>query len=181
MKVYLISAKKRKTKLHSNIAKICEKFGHQMEFDLVDNTTEEQRNQNFDVMIADIEEASTMLGSHIIFTLIDRKPVLGVYSDKIKTQDGILPPERERYLKYLSVKPYGKTPLEQVVRDFLEERDGQMHARFNFFVASDISNYLDWITFSRQQSRADFIRRLVRDQIEDDKQYKAYIESKSKK
>lgn len=181
MKVYFISAKKRKSKLHNDVIKIVENLGHKIEFDLVDDTEKEQRKQDFDVMIADIEETSTMLGSHIIFALIDRKPALGLYSDKIKAQEGILPPERERYLKYLSVKSFNKDNLEEIIRDFLEEREGQMHARFNFFVASDISNYLDWITFSRQQSRADFIRRLVRDQLKQDKQYKSYIESKNKK
>lgn len=182
MKVYFISAKKRKTKVHSDVVSFIEKFGYQAIFDLisVNNSQNNIKHGNFDLMIADVEQPSTGLGLSIAMALANRKPVLCLYAQGFKGAAGILPPQKERYLKYLSVKAYNKNNLKDVIRDFLEEKGEQMHNRFNFFISSDISNYLDWIAFGRQQARADFIRRLVRDQMSKDRQYQGYLKNNNK-
>lgn len=181
MKVYLISAKARKTKLHNDIIQIIEKFGHKPFFELVSNNAQEaDKTEEFDLMIADIEQASTALGCQIVFALTNKKPVLCLYNEKLKQTQGALVPQRERYAKYLIAKSYNKNTMEQIIKDFLEEKDEQAQNRFNFFVSSDISNYLDWVSFNRQQTRADLIRRLVRDELSKDKQYAAYLTNKNK-
>ncbi|MFH1392414.1 MAG: hypothetical protein ABIG90_01895 [bacterium] len=180
MKVYLISAKKRKTKIHEKIIGLIQKFGHEVIFELIDSKNEKQTNK-FDLIIADIEQTSTSLGCAILMAASERKPVLCIYDEKLKNKADMLIPEQEKYLKFISAKSFNPNNLKEVIGDFIEEKDEQMRDRFNFFVSSDISNYLNWITFSRQQSRADFIRGLVRDQLKQDNQYRSYLENKNNK
>lgn len=181
MKVYLISAKKREMKIHENIIKLIQELGHEVIFELIDSRKKSENLNEFDVLVADIEQTSTALGYVIVMAANVRKPVLCVYDEKLKAKTDVLAPKQEKYLKYITVKAYSAKSLFDIIKDFLEEKNEQMRDRFNFFVSSDISNYLNWITFSRQQSRADFIRGLVRDQLKRDNQYKTYLENKNSK
>lgn len=171
MKIYFDSAKKQKTKTHTDILNFIKKLGHEIAI---------EPREDFDLMIADIEETSTALGCSIAIALTNRKPVLCLYSEKSTNKSNMLPPQQEKYFKFLTAKAYNKNNLQEIIKNFLEEKDEQMHSRFNFFVSSEISNYLDWITFNRQQSRADFIRRLIHEQLDEDKQYKSYLKNKRK-
>ncbi|MBU4123409.1 hypothetical protein KJ959_06995, partial [bacterium] len=120
MKVYFISAKTRKTKMHTDVISLIEKFGYEAIFELIDtNNSEDSKQSGFDLMIADVEQPSTGLGLSIAMTLANRKPVLCLYAEGFKDKWGILPPQKERYLKYLNVKAYNKNNLKDIVRDFL--------------------------------------------------------------
>ena len=181
MKVYIVSAKKRKTKTHDNIISFAQRLGHEVIFELIDSQKKTKGANDYDLIIADVEQTSTALGCAIVMAANERKPVLCVYDEKLKNRPNMLMPKQEKYLRYITIKAYNAKNLEEVIRYFIEEKDEQMRDRFNFFVSSDISNYLNWVTFSRQQSRADFIRGLVRDQIKQDNQYKAYLSNKNSK
>ena len=181
MKIYIILAKKRKIKTHDNIISFVQKLGHEAIFELIDSKKKAKNLNDFDLIIADIEQTSTALGCAIVMAANERKPVLCIYDEKLKNRANMLMPRQEKYLRYITIKAYNVKNLEEIIRCFIEEKDEQMRDRFNFFVSSDISNYLNWVTFSRQQSRADFIRGLVRDQLKQDNQYKAYLENKNNK
>lgn len=181
MKVYVVSAKKRKIKTHDNIIDFVQKLGHEVIFELIDSQKKSKGSDDFDLLIADIEQTSTALGCAIVMAANERKPVLCIYDEKLKNKADMLMPKQEKYLRYITIKAYSAKNLQEIIRYFIEEKDEQMRDRFNFFVSSDISNYLNWVTFSRQQSRADFIRGLVRDQLKQDNQYKAYLENKNNK
>lgn len=180
MKILFISAKQRKNKMHADAMNTLTKLGYEADFELIGAKSEPYK-KDFNIMIVDIEQPDTAIGCRIVLALADRKPVLCLYPEGYKDTEGILPPEREKYLKYLTIKAYNNKNLKDIIRDFLEEKGTQMHNRFNFFVSSDVSNYLDWITFARQQARADFIRRLIRDEMTGDKQYINYLKSKKSK
>ncbi|MAG44823.1 hypothetical protein CL633_02950 [bacterium] len=179
MKIRFISAKQRKNKMHTSVLQALTKLGHEADFEIIAKKSEPYK-KDFDIMVVDVEQPDTAIGCRIVLALADRKPVLCLYPEGYKDTGGILPPEREKYLKFLTIKCYNNKNLKEIIRDFLEEKGTQMHNRFNFFVSSDVSNYLDWITFARQQARADFIRRLIRDEMAEDKQYVNYLKSKKK-
>jgi len=181
MKIYIISAKKRKTKTHDNIISFVQRLSHEAIFKLIDSQKKTKGSDDYDLVIADIEQASTALGCAIVMAANERKPVLCIYDEKLKNRADMLMPSQEKYLRYIAIKAYNAKNLEEIIKYFIEEKDEQMRDRFNFFVSSDISNYLNWVTFSRQQSRADFIRGLVRDQLKQDNQYKSYLNNKNNK
>ena len=179
MKIRFITAKQRKTKMHIDIINLLKRLNYEVDLELIGKKSEPYK-KDFNIIIVDIEQPDTAIGCQIVLALADRKPVLCLYPEGHKDAEGILPPEREKYLKYLTIKAYNNKNLKDIVKDFLEEKGSQMHNRFNFFVSSDVSNYLDWITFARQQARADFIRRLIRDEMTEDKQYLSYLKNKKK-
>jgi len=167
--IYFVSARDRQAQFHKEVIRIVQKLGYEIRFECIKD--EISHKVDFDFFIADLEQGNTNLGYLISQALKNKKPVLGFYKQS-KTRP-ILPSANHK----LSIAPYVKENLEEVIKEFLEILPNQQ-IRFNFFIPSDIENYMDWRSFQYKQTKAEFLRGLIRDQIQKDKNYQGQLNNK---
>lgn len=164
---------------YKTIVDICKSLGHKVFADHMlkrshedtDKFTREQHQKDFQKLTNQIKESDVVIieGSHpsigtghyMTIALNYSKPVLVLY---IKNPHGVLvgDPNRLLFLKKYSLKD--KKELEQKIENFLELASKRKPKnRFNLMIDDEILDFLTNQSSKLNQSKADFIRNLIRD------------------
>lgn len=138
--------------------------------------TEADRVKHYKQMVEDVKKAdvvvfetslhSLAVGHMVNLALGMEKPVIALYVH------GKMP-----YLlsgvtsDKLQLVEYNAKNVREVLGDALEYAVGQMDTRFNFFVSPSITNYLDWVSQKRRVPRAVYLRRLIENDMQQNKEY----------
>lgn len=130
----------------------------------------------FDAMVALFDQDDGNLTYQIILALTDKKPALCLFPEK-SAPPKLLPTHRQNILKYLIIKPYTSGDISSIITSFFRQQgDGDME-RFNFFMTADIADYINWVPFSKKQTKSDFIRQLIREKMNKDKEYRKHVKT----
>lgn len=174
MKIYLITNRTKQTKAHLVIIRWLEKHKHDIKFKLLDETNKKIKIDNFDIIILEIDKNSKIVYKIIFDALMQDKPVLLLYKHHTRKPKDLIFPLEKRMLKYLAIRGYTISILKRVLEKFFINLEKGPLERFNFFISKDIEDYLNWIPYSRAQTRSDFLRALIQDKMKKDKKYGKY-------
>ncbi len=188
MKVYFTASMSGKEELGSHYQKIVDtlqEMGHNVIADHVlgvdakdlKEESKEEREKHFhkvkkwisgaEIMVAEVSHSSTNVGYEISLALEREKPVLALYvKDKVPVLLVGIAYDR------LALVPYEMEGLKATLESNVDDLKEQMDVRFNFFISPKIGSYLDWIAKHRRTPRAVFLRRLIEEHMQKNKEYK---------
>ena len=167
---------------YETIVDICKSLGHKIFADHMlkrsytdtDKFTREQHQKDFQKLTSQIKESdvvvvegsypSTGTGHYMTIALNYSKPVLVLYT---KNPHGVLvgDPNRLLFLKKYSLKEKGD--LKQKIVSFLElASKRKLKNRFNLMIDDETLAFLTSQSSKLNQSKADFIRNLIRELME---------------
>lgn len=135
--------------------------------------------QKFDALIADIQEMSVDINYQIILALTEKKSVLCIFPEGTNISKS-LPYTKGNIAKSLVLRSYNKRSLPDIIQGFLDnvgDENGQSE-RFNFFITSDLREYINWISYGGAETRSGFIRQLIRDRMNNDNNYQTFVKKK---
>ncbi|OGV91825.1 hypothetical protein A3A66_02560 [Microgenomates group bacterium RIFCSPLOWO2_01_FULL_46_13] len=120
-----------------------------------------------DLLVAEVSFPSTVhVGHELTLALEKDKPVLALF---IKGKRPVL------FWGITSDKFYATEyelgDLKKTLKDAIEYLTEQMDTRFNFFISPKIATYLDWIAKKKRLPRAVYLRRLIEEDMKNDKNY----------
>lgn len=162
---------------YQKIADLVEKHGHRINMEDVlgvsheemSHFTEDQHLQFYnkvmkgikqaDAMFTELSYTSTSTGFMISQAMIMNKPVVVFYSGEeephlFKTQEKV----NDRFM----VVRYRHTDdLEKIVPSALQFVGDSQDVRFNFFISTKHSNYLNWIAKNKKLPRSVYLRKLI--------------------
>lgn len=180
MTIYFVTnnTKKNEIKIISNIIN---RQGHKVITQVIGNKDKNEIDlpQKFDVLIADIQEISVGINYQIVLALTEKKPVLCIFPEGANISKS-LPYTKGNIARNLVLRLYNKHSLPGIIEGFLDnvENESGQSERFNFFITSDLREYINWISFSGLVTRSGFIRQLIRDQMQKDDNYKTFAKKK---
>jgi hypothetical protein len=188
MKIYFtaaISAMDKYAENYRKIVSLLEKAGHQIKSDHIlganigdilgeDDEKKIEYYKNFlkwlnsaDAVIAEASFPSTVhIGHEISLALEKGKPVVVLYT-KSKMPVFLQGVKSDK----LFLLEYSLDDLGQVIDDALEDARDQMDVRFNFFVSPKIVGFLDWVAKKKKMPRAVYLRRLIEQDMEKNKDF----------
>jgi hypothetical protein len=116
-----------------------------------------------DVCIFESSKSSFAVGFQVAYSLQLQKPCLvlkDVGGIKSNFGSGIV----SNLLKYVTYE--NEDDIMTAVRDFLDmNRLEQNDLRFNFVIDREIYNYLKWASFKSNSTKADIVRKIIRENI----------------
>jgi len=122
-----------------------------------------------DLVVAEISYSSMSVGYLISLALDCGKPTIVLYSGKKEPHILSTIEKSERLLLY---KYDQADELRDSLKSLIKDASDQMDVRFNFFISPKIGAYLDWISKNKKIPRAVFLRRLIKDHMKKNKDYK---------
>ncbi|MBF0209172.1 MAG: hypothetical protein HQK53_20120 [Oligoflexia bacterium] len=174
-----IFGKEKYKENYEAIVKICKKLGHKVyaehmlkrDYHDTDKFTREQHQEDFQRLTSQIKESdmvvvegsypSTGTGHYMTIALNYSKPVLVLYT---KNPHGVLvgDPNRLLFLKKYGLKD--AEDLEQKIISFIDlASKRKLKNRFNLMIDDETLNFLTVQSAKLNQSKADFIRNLIRE------------------
>lgn len=183
MKVYFSAAIAQKDELgkdYNKIVSYLEKAGHKIFQDTTEvtfneavNKTEKQRVEYYaqviewisksDFIVVEASFPSTLHIGHEISLALERgKPVIALY--RKRREPSFFLGLKEDKLLWIE---YEENTLECVLENALDYISGQMDVRFNLFLSSKMSQYLDKISHEEKVSKSHFIRSLIRKHMQE--------------
>lgn len=187
MKIYFSAAIYQEDKFGTMYKKIVDqlkKLGHEVMQDTTETSLEQAVNKNddqrvkyykqvlswiakSDVVVLEVSFPSTLHIGHEITLAIDKgKPVVALYK-KGYEPSFFLGLEHEKLLWV----EYSDDDIERVIKDSLDFAVQQSDVRFNFFISPQIGSYLDWISKNKRIPRAVYLRRLIENDMKENKEY----------
>lgn len=119
-----------------------------------------------DIVVLDVSVASMAMGYLIDKAKEYSKSVVILH---LKTKEPLffsaIVDERIQIVEYVPEN------LERVLKDSLIYAAEKIDTRFNFFISPKIGNYLDWIAKKRKLPRAVYLRKLIEDDMDKNKEY----------
>ncbi len=120
-----------------------------------------------DVIVVETSYPSTAnVGHELTYALDLGKPVIALY--KSGRDPFFL---RGRVDDKLTILPYTTYDLEQVLANAFDYALATQDVRFNFFISPQIGRYLDWVAQKKRIPRAVFLRKLIENEMQTDKDY----------
>jgi hypothetical protein len=120
-----------------------------------------------DIVIVEISYPSTAnVGHELTYALEIGKPVLALYKDG---RDPVFLSGRSD--DKLMLFPYTERDLEDVLSNGLDYAVSVQDVRFNFFISPNIGRYLDWISKNDRIPRAVYLRRLIEQDMNSNKDF----------
>ncbi|MFH2085179.1 MAG: hypothetical protein ABII21_00075 [bacterium] len=188
MKIYFTGAISRVSpegrELYDKIVSILERAGHtvmashmqdkdgsiirnqtEKEIALVQNKMSKWRKQAT-LLIAEVSTPSFGVGQEIAETLMDNRQVLALY---LKGKKPNILTHQGRDLLYLV--EYSPENLKAQLMEYIEFAKINSDTRFNFFISPQIGTYLDWISHKKKLPRAVYLRKLIEEDIQSNKEY----------
>jgi hypothetical protein len=112
-----------------------------------------------DVFIGDMSYRSGPVSYQLTYALENEKPTLYLYDeDKGQKPHAVFLGNPS---KYLTVKGYNITNVEEVINDFLKSSSKLMLKRFNFLIDGELDEYLGIQAVKNRISKGEFIRNLI--------------------
>lgn len=119
-----------------------------------------------DVVLVEASTPSFGVGQEISEALNDNKQVVVLYVGKAKPH--ILVSQNQESIYFAE---YSKETLAKVLEDYIEYARSNSDTRFNFFISPQIGYYLDWISRKHKLPRAVYLRRLIEEEMENNKEF----------
>lgn len=120
-----------------------------------------------DVVVVETSYPSTAnVGHELTYALDLGKPVIALY--KSGRDPFFL---RGRVDDKLTILAYTTYDLEQVLTNAFDYALATQDVRFNFFISPQIGRYLDWVAQKKRVPRAVFLRKLIENEMQTDKDY----------
>ena len=149
-------------------------FTNENDSDLVDKKQIEawykeviQHVRAADTIFVEISYPSTVNVGHILTYALDTgKPVVALY--RSGREPFFL---RGRVDDKLVLLEYSDKDINEVVSNALEYVSSAQDVRFNFFISPQIGRYLDWVAQKKRVPRAVFLRKLIENEMQNDKNY----------
>lgn len=119
-----------------------------------------------DLVVAEVSYPSFGVGQELEYALSRDIPVIAVHLE-----------EREPHLlvaaggEYLQTAEYTPRNLRKTLKDYIDYAKDFADTRFNFFISSKISVFLDWVAKKRKIPRAVFLRELIEEDMKNNKEY----------
>lgn len=184
MRIYFSAAiylKEKYGKNYEKIIQVLELIGHNVEhshitehsleyvFSQSDNELKEyyrmfaERVRNSDIVVIEASFPSSVnIGHEITLALTKGKPVIVLYQNNLKPSM-LVSIENDN----LICVEYSLENLKNVLENALDYISGQMDVRFNLFLSSKMSQYLDKISQEEKVSKSHFIRSLIRKHMQE--------------
>jgi hypothetical protein len=124
-----------------------------------------------DLVIAELSFPSTLnVGHEVSLALQKNKPVIGLFLDSKDSLffQGI---KSDKFL----YQNYNPKNLASVVRAAVDYCQDKSDVRFNFFISPSIGDYLDWIAKIKMIPRSVYLRMLIEQDMEHNKEYHASL------
>lgn len=120
-----------------------------------------------DVVVAEVSTPSLNVGHELSLALEKDKPVVAFYK---KGHHPVLwqglKSDKFYLVEYSKIEDI-ETELDRYVTNAGEQRD----TRFNFFISPKIAAYLDWISKNKRIPRAVYLRTLIENKMQTDKEF----------
>lgn len=121
-----------------------------------------------DIIVIEATISNLGAGYEISTALQLGKPVIVLYRPKSGNSPHVLKGIHDERLQVLS---YNDDTLKEVLKLALDYAAEKIDTRFNFFISPKIGNYLDWIAKKRKLPRAVYLRKLIEDEMDKNKEY----------
>ena len=149
-------------------------FTNENDSDLVDKKQIEawykeviQHVRAADTIFVEISYPSTVNVGHILTYALDTgKPVVALY--RSGREPFFL---RGRVDDKLVLLEYSDKDINEVVSNALEYVSSAQDVRFNFFISPEIGRFLDWISKKKRLPRAVYLRKLIEEDMKENKEY----------
>ncbi|OGD62857.1 hypothetical protein A2160_05730 [Candidatus Beckwithbacteria bacterium RBG_13_42_9] len=120
-----------------------------------------------DIVVAEASFPSTVhIGHEISMALAKGKPVIVLY---VKGKAPIF--LQGLVSDKLHVVEYSLDDLPTTLKDIIEDAKEEIDVRFNFFVSPRIVTYLDWVVKKKKMPRAVYLRRLIEQDMDKNKEF----------
>lgn len=168
MTIFLLTPNNQKLSKNALLIKAeLKKLGHQV---LIGDPT--PATEQADLLVIETNKDSIALGYQIGIFINNRKPVLILHPKNTQLGD-FVPGQIDNIYQYITIKAYTTPQINVILKNYLEELKVDKR-RFNFFITSDLVEYLNWVPFAKKKARSEFMRQLIRDQMKKDNEYQAY-------
>ena len=186
MKIYLtapLNGGKLFDKRYELIEKVLENFGHKVFSGQVIKRNLQKKNINkkeavkvyrqlyrslksSDIAIVEVSYPSLSVGHEISLALELNKSVIAIHlKNKSYHLLNAIPNEKLQIIHYDNKNL--KRKLEKAIKNALETVD----VRFNFFITPQLLSYLDWISSKKRIPRSVFIRSLIENDMNKNREY----------
>lgn len=119
-----------------------------------------------DVVLVETSFSSLGVGYEISLALEAGKPVIVLY------KSGHAPHFLEGYQSdKLAIFKYDHTNLKKIVEEAIDVSSQKSDTRFNFFISRKLAAYLDWIAREKKIPRAVYLRKLIRAEMKESKEF----------
>ncbi len=119
-----------------------------------------------DVIVAEVSKPELGTGYELGIALSYEKPIVTLYTKG--SHSPVLLGQNSEKIQHIE---YDIDDLSKTLKIALEDVADQMDVRFNFFVSPKIVSYLDWITRTKKMPRAVYLRRLIEQDIQKNKEF----------
>lgn len=119
-----------------------------------------------DLVIVEASTPSFGVGQEIAEALSENKQVIVLYMSGMKPHVLTSHGEDSMYLV-----EYSDKNLKSLLGEYIEYAKSRCDTRFNFFISPQIGTYLDWIAKNRRVPRAVYLRRLIENDMKENKEY----------
>jgi len=172
MTIFLLTPNNQKLNKNALLIKTeLKKMGHQVITNEPSSATEQA-----DLLIIETNKDSITLGYQIGVFINNRKPVLILHLKGTQLGD-FVPGQTGNIYQYITIQSYAPEQIKTILQNYLEELKIDKR-RFNFFITSDLAEYLNWVPFAKKKARSEFMRQLIRDQMKKDDEYQTYKKGK---
>lgn len=186
MKVFFSAATAQKEELEQSCARIVvvlKEMGHEIvkdttaDFSVIVSKSVKERTDYYkkvikwiarsDVVVIEASYPSTLdIGHEITIALEKGKQVLGLYQDGYEPSFLLgLQDEKLIWVKYSNAS------LVDDLKYALDLISEKIDTRFNFFISPKIGAYLDWVSKKKRAPRAVYLRRLIEEDMKQNKEY----------
>lgn len=122
-----------------------------------------------DFLIAVFDSNDANLGFLVADFLSHKKTAL------LLVQQGQEVPEQWNSNKYLNVAVFNETNFISLIDNFIKRHASPNVTRFNFVIPQDLERYLEWVPFRKTKSKSDFVRDLIKQEMENDAEYRQHV------
>lgn len=165
------------------IPQILKGLGHQVTVELLEaekrTKTDVASEKKAEAVIIEIAKDTPLLGFRLASVLMEKKPILLLYLEGSKVGD-LRALVGDKFFRYLTVASYDPENLNRVLKDYFKSlsEEKEAAARFNFILNSDLEKFLNWVPFGKKTAKSDFVRELIREAMEEDEEYRAFLKKK---
>lgn len=182
MKIHFFATKASPENIRK-IPQILKKLGARASFELLEAEKRSKKDidneKKADAIIIEIGKEPSYLALRIASVLTEKKSILLLYPEKAPVGD-LKALASETLFRYLKIVAYAPKSLPNILKDYVNslKKEKEAAARFNFILSSDLERFLDWVPFSKKTAKADFVRELIREAMEEDEEYRAFLKKK---
>lgn len=130
-----------------------------------------------DLLIFEATVPSFSTGHLLTLAIQNKKPALFLWldsSDWANRKGFIYSIESE----YIEILPYNIDNYKSVINGFTNKySDYNDSCRFNLMINKAERQYLDWRSYNSMKTRSELIRRMIREQMNIDEEYREYLQS----